>query len=179
MKRLIRSFEPVASSDARIVILGSMPGARSLAAARYYAHPRNAFWPIMQEIVGVDAEEPYERRIRSLNAKGIALWDVLHSCHREGSLDAAIRRGSVKVNDFNTFFRTYPGIDTVLLNGTTAESYYERYVLPGLERTTINHLRMPSTSPAHAAMSFERKVGAWRRGLIVDKATAQTNAVVE
>lgn len=142
-----------------------MPGERSLAAAEYYAHPRNAFWKIMQEVAGVESTASYEQRLRSLQVRGIALWDVLHSCHREGSLDAAIKRGSVKINDFAAFFRRHPKISVVLLNGGTAERYYKRYVLPGIENVNIRHIRMPSTSPAHAAMSFEQKTKMWRNGI--------------
>lgn len=170
MQKLIRSFDPVAASNASVLILGSMPGERSLAATEYYAHPRNAFWKIMQEVAGVDATAAYEERLRLLTDRGIALWDVLHSCHREGSLDAAIKRGSVKVNDFAAFFRRHPGIRVVLLNGGTAEQYYKRYVLPGIEDATIKHLRMPSTSPAHAAVSFQQKTAAWRSGIIQEPA---------
>jgi double-stranded uracil-DNA glycosylase len=166
MTELLRSFDPVVSSNATIIILGSMPGERSLAAVQYYAHPRNAFWRIMQEVVGIDAGAAYEERIRMLKGKGIALWDVLHSCHREGSLDSAIRRGSVRVNDFNAFFREHPLIDTVLFNGGTSERYYTRYVLPTLERAPTNHRLMPSTSPALAAISLDQKVQAWRLGLM-------------
>ena len=165
MNMLIRSFMPAAARNARIVILGSMPGERSLAASEYYAHPRNTFWKIMQELAYVDAQAAYDRRIRALKAQGIALWDVLHSCHRNGSLDAAIRSDSVEVNDFNSFFRRHPDIDTVLFNGATSERYYKRYVLPKLEKRTINHLRMPSTSPAHASMPLQQKIEAWHRGL--------------
>ena len=168
MSKRIRSFDPVASSNARILILGSMPGERSLEAAQYYAHPRNAFWKIMQEVADVDSSAPYEQRLESLKERGIALWDVLHSCHREGSLDAAIKSGSVKINDFAAFFREHPKIRIVLLNGGTAERYYERYVLPGLKDAKIKHIRMPSTSPAHAAVSFELKTKAWRLALEED-----------
>lgn len=165
MKKRLRSFDPVASTNAKILILGSMPGERSLAATEYYAHPRNAFWRIMQEVAGVDSRASYERRLQSLKDSGIALWDVLHSCHREGSLDAAIQRGSVKVNDFDAFFRSHPGIRVVLFNGATSERYYRRYVLPGIKDEKIKHIGMPSTSPAHAAMSLERKIKLWRGGM--------------
>lgn len=170
MQKRIRSFDPVAASNASVLILGSMPGERSLAAEQYYAHPRNAFWKIMQEVAGVDSTASYEERLQSLKRRGIALWDVLHSCHREGSLDTAIKRGSVKVNDFDAFFRRHPGIRVVLLNGGTAEQYYERYVLPGIKDVKIKHLRMPSTSPAHAAVSFEQKTEAWRLGITQEPA---------
>jgi TDG/mug DNA glycosylase family protein len=165
MSRRIRSFDPVAAEDARILILGSMPGERSLAAAEYYAHPRNAFWRIMQEVAGVDPAASYEDRLRSLQQHGISLWDVLHSCDRQGSLDAAIEKGSVKVNDFAAFFRSHPQIRVVLLNGGTAQRYFKRFVLPTIAKGKIEHIGMPSTSPAHAAMSLERKIGAWREAI--------------
>lgn len=158
----VRSFDLVAAKDARILILGSMPGERSLAAAEYYAHPRNAFWRIMQEVAGVDPAASYDERLRSLKRRGIALWDVLHSCERQGSLDAAIEKGSVKVNDFEAFFRGHLQIRVVLLNGGTAERYYKRYVLPVIANEKIEHIGMPSTSPAHAAMSIEQKIKVWR-----------------
>jgi TDG/mug DNA glycosylase family protein len=161
----VRGFDPVASADATVLILGSMPGERSLDAVEYYAHPRNAFWKIMQEVTGVDSSAPYQQRLRALQARGIALWDVLHSCHRAGSLDAAIENGSVQINDFATFFRRHPNVRVVLLNGGTATRYYERYVVPEIKDVKIKHLRMPSTSPAHAALSLEQKIKAWRGGL--------------
>ena len=162
---LLRSFEPVAASDAKVVILGSMPGQRSLSAVEYYAHPRNAFWTIMGAVVGVAADAAYDERLRLLQANGIALWDVLHSCHRNGSLDSAIRSGSVRTNDFTSFFREHSAIATVLFNGATAERYYKRYVLPTLERVPGRHRLMPSTSPAHAAVSLSRKIELWREAL--------------
>jgi hypoxanthine-DNA glycosylase len=167
----VRSFDPISAESSRVLILGSMPGERSLAAGQYYAHPRNAFWKIMQRIVGWDEGAEYDQRILALKAHGIALWDVLHSCHREGSLDTAIRAGSVKVNDFRTFFRQHSKIDTVLLNGSASAQYYERYVLPELQRTDIRHLRMPSTSPAHAAMSFEQKAAVWWEAIDLNRKT--------
>lgn len=165
MQKRIRSFDAVASRDATVLILGSMPGERSLAAAEYYAHPRNAFWKIMQEVAGVDATASYQQRLRSLRARGIALWDVLHSCHRKGSLDAAIKHGSVKINNFNALFRKCPRIRVVLFNGEASERYYKRYVLSEIEHGKIKHVRMPSTSPAHAAVPLQQKVKVWRRGI--------------
>ncbi|MDY6944382.1 MAG: DNA-deoxyinosine glycosylase [Pseudomonadota bacterium] len=166
MTALVHSFDPVASESARVLILGSMPGKRSLAAAEYYAHPRNAFWKIMQEVAGIDCAASYQQRLQALKARGIALWDVLHSCHREGSLDGAIERGSVKVNDFDALFRHHPEIRVVLFNGETSERYYKRYVLPGIQDRSIAHLRMPSTSPAHAAVPLEQKIELWRVGML-------------
>ncbi len=165
MPSLVRSFPPVARGDAQLLILGSMPGERSLAEGRYYAHPQNAFWKILGATCGFDPGEPYAARLRALRARHIALWDVLGSCERPGSLDAAIRPDSASVNDFRAFFARHRGIETVLFNGATAERYFERFVLLDLERAPSRRLRMPSTSPAHAGLSFGDKLTAWRRGL--------------
>ena len=165
MPQRIQSMAPISARHARVLILGSMPGEQSLAAARYYANPRNAFWHIMQQVFGVDAALPYEQRVRALQAKGIAVWDVLHSCERSGSLDTAIRPESVKVNDFNAFFRKHPGIQTVIFNGGTARKFFRSYVLPKLEYDSLQYLSMPSTSPTHAARSLEQKVAMWRAGV--------------
>ncbi|MGH8738639.1 MAG: DNA-deoxyinosine glycosylase [Burkholderiales bacterium] len=171
MKKL-ESFQPISSKNARVLILGSMPGERSLEVGQYYAHRRNAFWKIMQAITGLEASAGYGERVRFLKDHAIAVWDVLHSCHRKGSLDAAIEAGSVKANDFNAFFRRHPGIHTVLFNGAAAERYYRQYVVPKVGRTAMNLLRMPSTSPAHAALSFKQKVSAWRKGIGAQQAAA-------
>lgn len=165
MKPLLQSFDPIASPNASVLILGSMPGELSLTASQYYAHPRNAFWKVMQEVTGVDSSAPYDVRIQSLKLHGIALWDVLHSCHRTGSLDSAIESGSVRINDFTNFFPKHPEIRIVLFNGATAERYYKRYVLPEADNLKIAYFRMPSTSPAHAGVSVEQKIKAWRAGI--------------
>lgn len=162
---IVRSFPPVARSDARVLILGSMPGAASLAAGQYYGHPRNAFWPILAALLGFDARAPYARRLARLRAARIALWDVLDACTRTGSLDARIVRGSEAANDFARFFVAHPRLTHVFFNGAMAESCFRRCVLPGIGRAPLALLRLPSTSPAHAARSFEQKLAAWRRVL--------------
>jgi len=161
----IESFSYIATRAARILILGSMPGEASLQAQQYYAHPRNAFWPIMAGILGFDAKVPYPDRIAALGANGIALWDVLASCHRSGSLDSEIESPSVVVNDFEAFFTAYPGITQVCFNGGTAERYFKRRVpaIPGMRN--LHYTLLPSTSPAHAALSLARKTEAWRAAL--------------
>jgi TDG/mug DNA glycosylase family protein len=166
----VRSFAPVENANARILILGSMPGRASLQAGQYYAHPRNLFWRILGELLGVSPALPYERRIRALKAAHIALWDVLESCEREGSLDADIDDASLLPNDFASFFLRHPRITHVFFNGAKAEACYRTRVLPAVRLRPLQYHRLPSTSPAHASMSLEQKLKAWRviatRGLI-------------
>lgn len=158
----VQGFPPIADTGARVLILGSMPGLASLRAGEYYAHPRNAFWPIMGALIGAAPALPYAVRLALLRAHGIALWDVLASCERSGSLDAGIDPRSVIANDFAAFFRTHTAIRGIYFNGAVAEGSFRRHVLPGLGPLVLPRLRLPSTSPAHAAMSFERKLAAWR-----------------
>jgi hypoxanthine-DNA glycosylase len=167
----VRSFAPVAEDSATRLVLGSMPGAASLRAGQYYAHPRNLFWRILGELLGFDHGMPYAGRIAALTAADIALWDVLQSCTRAGSLDAAIERDSIVPNDFATFFARHPRVRRVYFNGSTAELYYRRRVVPRLPPTGVPlvYARLPSTSPAHAAKSFEEKLAAWR--VVADGAT--------
>jgi hypoxanthine-DNA glycosylase len=157
----IRSFPPIENPSARILILGSMPGKESLRAGQYYAHPRNAFWPIMGELVGAIPALPYEIRIERLKSVGIALWDVLASCTRHSSMDADIEADSIMANDFASFFRAHPHITRVFFNGTMAEQSFHKYVLPTLEHPALHYQRLPSTSPANASMSYEQKLKAW------------------
>ena len=161
-QQLLRSFPPLADSAARVLILGSMPGEASLHAGQYYAHPRNAFWPIMGDLFGAGTALPYAARVRRLQAAGIALWDVLAVCARSGSLDAAIDARSIIANDLVSFFARHPGISHVFFNGTTAERCFLRHVQPALETDVLELLRLPSTSPAHAAMTYAHKRAAWR-----------------
>jgi hypoxanthine-DNA glycosylase len=141
-----------------------MPGGASLAAGQYYAHPRNLFWPILLDVLGGNPGLGYDGRLRLLKANGIALWDVLESCVREGSLDSAIEEETIAVNDFATFYLRHPRIERVLFNGAKAEASYRRYVRPSTSEVggPREYIRLPSTSPAHAALSFEEKRDAWR-----------------
>jgi len=163
----VRSFPPIANAKARVLILGSMPGKASLAAAQYYAHAQNLFWQILGDVTGAAPSLPYATRIRALKACGIALWDVLESCTREGSLDADIDDATICANDFVSFYRAHPRIALVYFNGAKAESCYRRHVLPllppGLGPT--GYRRLPSTSPANASMSRAHRQNAWKRAL--------------
>ncbi len=159
----VHSFPPIANAQARVLILGSMPGKLSLQAQQYYAHPRNAFWPILGELVGAHAELPYQARMQVLKANRIALWDVLKSCTREGSLDSDIDDASIIANDFASFHRTHPDITYVVFNGAKAEDSYRKYVLSSLVNPVpqMQYQRLPSTSPAHASLSRAQKLKAW------------------
>jgi len=157
-------FPYSAHSDAKVLILGSMPSRKSLAADQYYAHPQNSFWPIMGELFGFDAGLEYEARLERLRESGIALWDVAHQCDRPGSLDSAIKLESVVANDFESFFKMHPHIRSVFFNGRKAEELYRRLVLPvlpeGLRETDL--FLLPSTSPANAGMKRSQKLEVWK-----------------
>ncbi len=156
-------FAPVARADARVLILGSMPGAASLAAQQYYAHARNAFWPIMGALFDAGLEQPYGARLARLNVVGVALWDVIARCERSGSLDSAIKPASIEVNDFARLFRSCPQIGHVFFNGSAAETAFRRHVLRHIELPpALSLARLPSTSPAHAARNFDAKLRAWQ-----------------
>ncbi len=161
---MIQSFAPISAPDARVLVLGSMPGQASLDAQRYYAHPRNAFWPIMSALFEIDASANYAMRCRALQASGVAVWDVLRSCERPGSLDADIVEATIEANDFAGFFAQHPSIRHVFFNGAKAEAAYRRYVLRALASpyASLPVTRLPSTSPAHAAMRVPQKLEQWR-----------------
>lgn len=158
---VLRCFDYVARDDARILILGSMPGKASLAAQAYYAHKQNAFWRIMGDLLGAGPELPYAQRLAKLQAAGVALWDVMAACERPGSLDADIVGASVQANDFPAFFAAHPGIRRVFFNGGTAEASFRRLVLPALAGHDLAFARLPSTSPAHATLGYPEKLAAW------------------
>jgi TDG/mug DNA glycosylase family protein len=159
------SFAPVAGPDARVLILGSLPGAESLRRREYYAKSQNAFWRILGDLAGAGPETPYEQRLEALKGAGLALWDVCASARREGSLDSNIR--DMQPNDFKRFFRDHPDIALICFNGQTAARLFERFVAPGLPEGARNIARktLPSTSPAHAGMRFEQKRALWRAAL--------------
>ncbi|NOQ81358.1 MAG: DNA-deoxyinosine glycosylase [Methylophaga sp.] len=161
-------FPPIADHNARILILGSMPSTKSLKQQQYYAHPRNTFWPIMCALFDIDANETYQKRCVLLRKNHIAIWDSLRACHRQGSLDQSIDSSSMITNDFNTFLNNLPNIEKILFNGSKAEQVFNRYALPTLndQQLNITRLRLPSTSPAHAAMTVEQKLAVWRHAII-------------
>ena len=155
---LLRGFAPIADADSRVLILGSMPSEASLAKGEYYGHPRNAFWPLISAILDEPYNSIYEERKTMLLRHGVALWDVVAECEREGSSDAAIR--SVTVNAFPSFFAEHLKIKRVYFNGGKAFDLYKRHV--GFEMKGIDYIRLGSTSPAHA-VAFERRMEDWKR----------------
>ena len=155
----IQSFPPVCSTDAKLLILGSMPGKMSLEKHQYYGHPQNAFWKIMGELAGADSKS-YQERLAALQASGIALWDVLASCKRASSLDSHIREEAA--NDFGTFFAQHPHITHVFFNGSKAEQSFRKFVRGKQQLPPLTYHRLPSTSPAHAGMRYADKLRAWR-----------------
>jgi len=159
----VSGFAPVAGEQPRVLILGSMPGVASLDAHEYYAMPRNAFWPIMGRLFDAGFALAYAQRLVRLQAAGVALWDVLASCVRPGSLDAAIDVRSAVVNNFGRLFADRPTIERVFFNGKAAADIYRRRVLPALDAggRDVALCVLPSTSPAHAALSFDEKLRRW------------------
>jgi hypoxanthine-DNA glycosylase len=145
-----------------VLVLGSVPGEASIAAQQYYAHPRNAFWPVMESLFGGAATLDYPARIDLVVRSRVALWDVLASANREGSLDTAIDADTEVANDILGFVDSHRLVTHVFFNGAKAESSLRRHIDPQLLNGRVVLRRLPSTSPANAAMSFDAKLEAWR-----------------
>jgi double-stranded uracil-DNA glycosylase len=165
--RLLTSFPPIVGHRPHTLILGSMPGERSLQEQRYYAYPQNSFWPIMARICGFPADDAYHARLEGLKQAGFALWDVLQQCTREGSLDSAISRRTEVPNDILGLLEAKRTIDRICFNGAKAEESFRRHLLTRLvDEHDYRLIRLPSTSPAHASMRFEEKLDVWRESLL-------------
>jgi TDG/mug DNA glycosylase family protein len=154
------SFPPVVDEHTRILILGSLPGEESLRQQKYYANPRNDFWPILFRMFNRPVAESYEERLSFLKSRGIGLWDVIHSAEREGSLDTRIR--NEKANDFESLLKRYPNIKMLAFNGRKSENTFRKFVL-GRQKLPADLVMeyFPSTSPAHKYISFEEKFFQW------------------
>ena len=152
----LHGLAPIAGRGARLLVLGSFPGVASLNAQQYYGHPRNHFWPILSALWGVDLLAlPYRRRVAALGQHGLALWDVYAACHREGSLDSAIE--AAEPNDLAGLVARLPSLRAIAHNGGESARAMRATRVLGLPVH-----RLPSTSPANASWSFERKLAAWR-----------------
>ena len=158
---LLHGLPPIIGDGARVLILGNMPSAMSLAAQQYYGNPRNAFWRITGEIFGFDADAPYEDRTAELRTRDIAVWDVLRSCRRVGSLDSAVESDSMVPNDFRTLFDGHRHITSVFFNGAAAEKNFGRLVPVAPD---LKYQRLPSTSPANT-VRYMHKLNAWREAI--------------
>jgi hypoxanthine-DNA glycosylase len=154
---MLRGFPPIAGADTHTMILGSFPGEASLAATQYYAHPRNQFWRLLGAVLDEPHlhDMPYDARLERVLSHGIGIWDVLDACHREGSLDSAIR--NAQPNDFASLREHAPLLRKVCFNGKTAGRF-----APMIAAAGYTTLVLPSSSPAHATLSFEQKLALWR-----------------
>lgn len=158
---MLQSFPPLLGPDTRILIVGSMPGEASLRAGQYYAHPRNQFWPLIFDIFEQGRPpRDYADKTAAILRHGLGLWDSLSACERSGSLDARITRP--QANDFPALLRMYPQIRCLLFNGAAAFRFYKQAF--GVPQTVWQ--QMPSTSPAHASLSYSQKLTLWRQALL-------------
>ncbi|HIS04129.1 MAG TPA: DNA-deoxyinosine glycosylase [Candidatus Pullichristensenella avicola] len=158
----IEGYAPVADANSRLLVLGTMPSVESLRAGFYYAHPRNAFWRILADVVGAPLPQTTAEKQALALENGVALWDVLRACTRRGSLDSAIR--NAEANDFAAFFRDHARIERVLFNGAAAQRLFLR-LCPGALAGRAS-ARLPSTSPAYT-LSYEQKRELWRKELLL------------
>lgn len=180
----LKGLPPILGDDARVLVLGSMPGDESLRRREYYGHPRNHFWRIIQDLFLIPRDLPYGVRVEALRGAGVAVWDVLASCHRQGSLDAAIDRASMRVNAIESLVRSQPRLGRIVFNGAFAEQVYRAAIKAQVDAVRpVDTVRLPSTSPANASFSYERKLAAWRAGLLsgcgTDIATASRTPPAE
>ena len=153
---LLQGLAPVVTPTTRLVVLGSFPGRASLAAQQYYGHPRNHFWPILSALWSVDLPAmDYESRLATIRARGLGLWDVYAACRREGSLDSAIE--DARCNDLASLKTIAPSLSAIAHNGGESARAMKASAALG-----VAVVKLPSTSPANASWSFERKLAAWR-----------------
>ena len=160
---------PIMPAKPRLLLLGSLPSQESLRRQEYYAHPQNAFWRIMAHLCGFDETLPYRGRCAAIKRSGIALWDVLQSAKRQGSLDAAIEKESEKPNPIDRLLRRFPQCRVVGVNGQKAAALFQKHIAPALvgeEDAALSLLTLPSTSPAHAALSLSEKKTIWKKTLL-------------
>jgi len=165
---LAQGFAPIASPDARVLILGSLPSQLSLQKQEYYGNPHNVFWRVMGDLFDAGPDIPYAERAARLTHCGIAVWDVLQSSVRPGSMDAAIVDATATPNDFQTFFDEHPMLELICFNGKKAAHLFSRLVVAtgigNIDR--LEYRTMPSTSPAYAAMRYEDKTRRWSATII-------------
>ena len=160
---LITSFKPLAGRDARVLVLGSMPGQASLEQAQYYAHPQNVFWWIMSELFGFSSDDDYQQKVISIIENGVAVWDVLAQCERQGSLDSSIKFDSEVANPIIDFLQEHQKIKAIFLNGQKAAKSFEKHIKANIANIDDYQLyTLPSTSPAHASLTKYQKLQKWQ-----------------
>lgn len=173
MVKIDQGFLPIFGESPAVLILGSMPSVKSLEQQQYYAHPQNAFWWIMSELLDFDPLEPYGVRAALLKQNKIAVWDVIKACHRPGSLDSAIDTSSIQANDFSALLGEKTSVKLVVFNGQAAQKIFKKHLLSnkaaesetverGIKQYAGDFLVMPSTSPANAATTRTMKLDRWR-----------------
>jgi hypoxanthine-DNA glycosylase len=171
-------FGPVAGSDARVLILGSLPGRISLELNQYYANPRNVFWLIMGELAEAYPHRTYESRLDQLQRRGVALWDVCASAERTGSLDANIDRSTLVPNDLNSFLRGHPHIQAIFFNGSAAAKLFRRSFYPyPLTIASLQLVTLDSTSPART-IPLSEKLSRWRNALAPYLNSGSENTII-
>ena len=156
-------FPPIVGAGASVLVLGSLPSQKSIQASEYYAHPQNAFWRIMGRLFGAGPKDSYQQRTASLVSNGIAVWDVLASSVRPGSMDSDIDISTARPNDYASFFEANTAIELVCFNGQKAAAMFEDLVLAEHAELRSNRQfeTLPSSSPAYASMPFEEKLAKW------------------
>lgn len=162
IKHIDTGFAPILGDEPRVLVLGTMPSVASLESQQYYGHPRNAFWWIMSQICGFDSTQTYENKVTHVKRVGVAIWDVIESCHRPGSLDSAIDQSTLTPNDIQNLLTTYCSIRAICFNGQAAQKLFIKH----LDKNFTNNLEpdihiLPSTSPANAGMTRENKLEKW------------------
>jgi len=161
-----RCFDPIETANARVLILGTLPGVKSLEMREYYAHPQNCFWWIMGKLIGASPELTYKNRLNLLRKNRIALWDVCQAAERAGSSDANILMETIEPNDFKPFFANHPQVELICFNGQPAARLFRRKVAPSLTGLRPIPLQvLVSTSPASARITREEKLTCWRDAL--------------
>ena len=151
------AFAPIADTDSKILLLGTMPGEESLRRQEYYGHKSNQFWKILFTLYNKPLADDYKERVALLQENGIALWDVLQSCEGAGSLDSNIK--NEQPNDFKKFYKKYPQIKHIFFTSQKAKQFYVKYV--GLDEIHTFSV-LPSPSPANAKMRPDEKIKSWR-----------------
>ncbi len=159
---MLTGLPPIKGDHPRLLILGSMPSVQSLKTGQYYAHPRNAFWPLMARLNHFQQDSDYRINVEHIRRSGIVIWDVIAKCVREGSLDSAISLNSIALNPVVDLINHLPGIERVGLNGKMAEQLFYRHCFKAIkDKDRLKIYALPSTSPANTRLDFEAKVKAW------------------